>query len=450
MTTHLYYEICSWLARLIKGSKWDGHVFAVGGCCRDEILGRDIKDLDLAVDIPGGGVDFARWLHRKRLTVGSPTYFLKFGTARLVLKKWPGEEIELVQTRSEKYTDRNSRCPEVAAGSIHDDCFRRDFTVNTLYRDITNDRLLDLTGRGVADIKRGLLRTPMDPDVTFDDDPVRILRCIRFATRFGWEIESDTLAALRRNIGRLSIVSRERRRGELSKMLAGNNPVAAISMLRDLDALCHMLPLLGELSGHRAPGKAAEPDTRPADIAALWDRAVEHLGRISDHDLPLRLAALFAECGKLRVRVRNKKGVVSYPNYEMVGANMARRALRAIKFEPHDLDDMAFLIQHQNDMALWGEYGELMTDKALRHLQHKAVTDHRFGQLLALSDALRGYDEPSPLTQRVAQRTAEMQAEGSDLFNRRIPAESLDSHLANPPRNPKRNPRRRDNRGRQQ
>lgn len=452
MTTELYFEICAWFAGLVKGTKWEGHVFAVGGCCRDEILGREIKDLDLAVDLPGGGVDFARWLQRRKLTVGSPIFFLKFGTAKLRLRRWPGEEIEIVQTRAEKYTKKTSRCPEVCSGTIEEDCYRRDFTVNTLYRDISTDRILDMTGRGIHDIKEGILRTPMDPDKTFDDDPVRILRCIRFATRFGWEIEKETMAALERNIDRLAIVSRERNRAELGKMIAGNNPVKALNMLRDLDALNYMLPLLGEMSGHESKRvKGLEKDEAPSvpdcgipkfpkeESEAIWKKAMDTLGNIEDHDLPLRLAALFADVGKIRTRVRNRKGVVSYPNYEMVGANMARRALRSLKFEPAELDELAFLILNQNDLALWGEFGELMTDKELRRLQMKAGSRSRFDPLLKLVDARAGHKVPSPLTQRVAQRTDEMEDEGSDLFDRAIKADAVDAHLKNPPRRPRRN-----------
>lgn len=447
MTTELYFKICGWLKELIRETKWEGHVFAVGGCCRDEILGRDIKDVDLAVDIPGGGIDFARWLQRKRLTVGSPIFFFKFGTAKLIVRRWPEEEIEIVQTRAEKYTNKNSRCPEVAAGSIEEDCFRRDFTVNTLYRDISNDRILDLTGRGIADIKHGVIRTPQDPDVTFDDDPVRILRCIRFATRFGWKIEPETMEALRRNIGRLSIVSKERNRSELGKMVAGNDPVGALTMLRELDALNYMLPLLGEISGHRSERSKENEELEEDKVAGpafhkfpkeeadkIWDKAMKSLSLIPDHDLPLRLAALFADCGKVRTRVRNRKGVVSYPNYETVGASMARRALRSLKFERVELDQLAFLIHNQNVIELWGKYGEMMTDKELRRLQHKAGTPELFDKLLKLNDARNGIEGESQLTSRIRKRASEMVEEGSDLFSRTIKADELDSHLANPPR----------------
>ena len=292
MNTHLYNEICRYLRETVENTEWEGHIYAVGGCIRDEILGREIKDVDIAVDIPGGGVGFARWLHRRRHTLGRPIYFEKYGTAKLVLKRFPHDEIETVQTRAEKYTKATSRCPEVVAGTIEDDCYRRDFTVNTLYKNLATGEILDITGRGIPDIQEGILRTPMNPEITFDDDPVRILRCLRFAARFGWKIEPEVMTALNNNISRLSIVSKERHRTELGKMVAGNNPVGALTLLCETGAIEYMLPLLRELAKNRE----------------LWRDAVEAISRIPEEDLPLRFAALFHDIGKLRSRAVNKRG----------------------------------------------------------------------------------------------------------------------------------------------
>ena len=120
--------------------------------------------------VPDGGIAFAEWLRKKHLTIGEPVKFKKYGTARMYLKKFPGEEIELVQTRSEKYTDRTSRDPSTAFGSIEDDCFRRDLTINSLYYDISGDRMLDITGKAISDLENHLIRTPSDPEMTFDDE----------------------------------------------------------------------------------------------------------------------------------------------------------------------------------------------------------------------------------------------------------------------------------------
>ncbi|MDE7159986.1 MAG: HD domain-containing protein [Muribaculaceae bacterium] len=417
MNTALYHRICQWLRDLIKDTPWEGHVFAVGGCCRDALMGREIKDVDLAVDLPNGGVEFARWLHTRRLTAGRPIYFEKYGTARLVLKAFPHDEIELVQTRKEKYTDRTSRNPEVVSGTLRDDCFRRDFTVNTLYHDISRDETIDLTGRGAEDIRAGILRTPDDPDVTFDDDPVRILRCIRFAARFGWTIEESTLRALYNNVDRLSIVSRERCRGELGKMLTDPDPAEALRLLADTGAIRYLLPLLAEM----APSK-----DHPEKVPGLWHHSVDSVAAVAamgEDSTELRMAAFLHDIGKLRTRVKDRKGTVRYPRHELIGGEMVHKALRGLKFEHEPLKEICFLIRHHADTEEWGDMAEDMTDRRLRALQNTCASPQRLERLLKLITAIGS--APATQTARIRVRSAELQDEGSDAFSREAaPADS--------------------------
>lgn len=410
MDTALYRTICHWLRDLIRGTRWEGHVFAVGGCCRDEILGRDIKDIDLAVDLPNGGVELATWLHNRRLTLGRPIYFEKYGTAKLRLKAFPDDEIELVQTRREKYTDRTTRNPEVVSGTLEDDCFRRDFTVNTLYHDISRDRMVDLTGRGVADIQEGVLRTPDDPDVTFDDDPVRILRCIRFAARFGWRIDDATLRALYNNVERLEIVSRERCRGELTKMLTGPNPRQALELLADTGAVRYVMPLLAEV----VPAK-----DEPEKVPGLWHHMVDSVSTLKDDDPAMRLAAFLHDIGKLRTRVRERNGSVRYPRHGLIGGDMVARALRSLKFEPQISSEVAFLVRNHDITEGWGDHAEDMTDRQLRQLQEKCGSPERLERLLRVAVAIGSV--PETQTSRIRVRSAELQAEGTDNFLREVP-----------------------------
>ncbi len=407
MDTALYRSVCHWLRDLIRGTQWEGHVYAVGGCCRDEILGREIKDVDIAVDLPNGGVELATWLHNRRLTIGRPIFFEKYGTAKLRLKAFPDDEIELVQTRREKYTDRTTRNPEVVSGTLEDDCFRRDFTVNTLYHDISRDRMVDLTGRGVADIREGVLRTPDDPNVTFDDDPVRILRCIRFAARFGWRIDDATLRALYNNVERLSIVSRERCRAELTKMLTGPNPRLALDLLSDTGAVRYLMPLLAEVV----------PDKGEVEkVPGLWHHMVDSVCAVKSDDPAMRLAAFMHDIGKLRTRVKERNGSVRYPNHEKIGADMVSRALRSLKFEPQVCSETAFLIRHHDATEKWGPHAEDMTDRQLRQLQELCASPERMERLLQLAVAIGSV--PETQTSRIRVRSAELQEEGSDAFSR--------------------------------
>ncbi|MDE6217369.1 MAG: hypothetical protein K2F64_00020 [Muribaculaceae bacterium] len=126
MTTELYIEIRQYLRELIRNTEWEGHLYAVGGCCRDELMGQPIKDVDMAVDLPCGGIRFAEWLHDNGYTSHRPVTYPNYGTAMIRLKAFPDDELELVQTRKEKYTDINGGNQETVFGYLEDDCMRRD------------------------------------------------------------------------------------------------------------------------------------------------------------------------------------------------------------------------------------------------------------------------------------------------------------------------------------
>ncbi len=410
MDTSTYYRICRWLKDITARTRWEGHLYAVGGCCRDQILGREIQDIDIAVDLPNGGVEFAKWLQHKGYALGKPVLFQKFGTAKVVTRAFPDVEIELVQTRSEKYTKENSRCPEVAFGSLEDDCFRRDFTANTLYYDITRERMLDMTGKAVDDIRSGILRTPMNPDMIFDDDPVRILRGIRFASRFGWQIDPEAYAAMRRNIDRLSIVSKERFHTELSKMLTSADPGDAFRRLDEIGAVGYANPLLDEYIRESGPeGK----------VPGGWKKQLDQLSRLRDlsperRPVGFALAVMLSDMGKMRTRVKDRKGTVRYPRHELTGANMVRKMLRAMKFLPEDYDLAAFLILHHHATSEWGVDAEEMTDKGLRCLQRECGTPERLTQLLDFLDITD--PENKGRHERVAERSEELEEEGTAAF----------------------------------
>lgn len=245
-------------------------MYAVGGCVRDEIMGLPIKDIDLAVDLPDGGVRFAWWLHEKGYTLRKLTTYPAFGTAMLHLKKFPDLELELVQTRREKYTDRFSCHPETAHGTLEEDTMRRDLTINALYYDISRQKYIDLSGKGLSDIENHIIRTPADPDITYDDDPLRILRCVRFSKRFGWKIDPATLQAMKRNVPRLQILSPKRTATEIDRIITADFARDAILMLRDMDALATMFPdLKDKLSDRTIDALVALPAEPILRLAAM-------------------------------------------------------------------------------------------------------------------------------------------------------------------------------------
>ncbi len=355
MTSKLYHIICEWLRDLIDGTQWEGHVFAVGGCCRDEYMGFEIKDIDLAVDLPMGGVKFARWLSRRHLTSGYPTYFIRYGTAKLRLRRFPDNEIELVQTRKEQYTRETSRCPEVAFGTIEEDCYRRDFTVNSLYYDLTRRQTVDITGLGIPDMKAGLLRTPMDPDETFNDDPVRILRGLRFANRFGWKIDAPVFEAMMRHISRIDIVSRERVHSELCKMLNGPDPVAMMETLRQTDVLPMMVPQLAPLCADRN----------------RWSEAMQRLGLVmhcrTDAPTRMRLASLF----------------ISLSPRAADAAKIAGTIMTVLRFDRPIVSDVVYLVRFAAVRA-----DDVANPRYVRAMQNIAARPRRLKLLLDFLRAL--------------------------------------------------------------
>ena len=239
-----YIEIIEYLRSIILGTKFENHVFSVGGCERDLILDSPIKDIDIVIDLPNGGIEFANWLKDNGYTVGSVVVYEHFGTAMFRLKDYPDEEIEAVQTRKECYRDMESRNPETAFGSIMDDCQRRDFTINAIYRNISTGDILDLNGKSFDDITNGWIRACGDPNIIFSEDPLRILRAVRFKYRLGdrFLIEKDTYQGILTHKDRLSIISHERITDEFSKIITGKNAGQAFSFLMNLGVLHYIFP----------------------------------------------------------------------------------------------------------------------------------------------------------------------------------------------------------------
>ena len=239
-----YIEIIEYLKNIILGTKFENHVFSVGGCERDLILDAPIKDIDIVIDLPNGGIEFANWLKDNDYTVGSVVVYEHFGTAMFRLKDYPDEEIEAVQTRKECYRDMESRNPETAFGTIMEDCQRRDFTINAIYRNISTGDILDLNGKSFDDITDGWIRACGDPNIIFSEDPLRILRAVRFKYRLGdrFLIEKDTYQGILTHKDRLSIISQERITDEFSKIITGKNAGQAFNFLVNLRVLHYIFP----------------------------------------------------------------------------------------------------------------------------------------------------------------------------------------------------------------
>lgn len=248
MTIDKYNNIVARLGEIIKGTKFEGHLYTVGGCNRDKLLGREIKDIDVVLDIPNGGIEFAKWLMSAGYTTGEPVVYEHFGTSMFRLRDFPEDEIEAVQTRKECYRDINTRNPDTAFGTIQDDATRRDFTYNAIYCDVSTGEMRDVNGKSLEDLNNNILRTCGSPDIIFNEDPLRILRLIRFACYYDSDVEENTLKGATTFSPRLEIISKERVQTELNKILLSDHACKGINMLYTTGAYRNVFPSWGKIN----------------------------------------------------------------------------------------------------------------------------------------------------------------------------------------------------------
>ena len=246
----LSHPIFRQIARLAHEQGVDAYV--VGGYVRDHYLGRPSTDIDVVV--VGSGVALAEALGRELRTKVS--IFKTFGTA--MLRTRDGVEVEFVGARRESYT-HDSRKPQVEAGTLEDDQRRRDFTINALAWSLSEEHFGELVDpfEGMYDLEDGIIRTPCDPDVTFSDDPLRMMRAVRFAAQLGFTIDDETFEAIRRNAERIRIVSRERIITELNKIVLSPVPSMGFMLLENAGLLERIFPEMHRLKGVEKRGSHA-------------------------------------------------------------------------------------------------------------------------------------------------------------------------------------------------
>ena len=373
MDKSIYIEIRDRLKTLISGTEFENRVFFVGGCCRDDIMGCEIKDIDISVALPDGGIRLAQWLHAEGHTVSEPSVFHDYHTAKFRLAEYHEIELESVQTRKESYPDRESRNPVTSYGTHEEDCMRRDLTVNALYQNVSTGEIVDITGKGLEDIRDHIIRTPGDPYRTYDEDPLRILRCVRFAARFGWEIEKETLAAMVEMVPRMSILTPARISEEFLKMLQDDRPAMAVELLCTIGAVEYVL--------QEMPSNAA--------IRALRTLSLETA------DMRLRLATL------------------------LYGSQRARDIMDRLRLSIAEVSDITFLIQSCSTVLQW----ETVEDSRIREMQYKCFTADRFKEVLLLAASLS--DGEAKMIE-IKRRSSAMTEDGTAMYGYKLPVSGKD------------------------
>ncbi|HOK54158.1 MAG TPA: CCA tRNA nucleotidyltransferase, partial [Armatimonadota bacterium] len=293
------------LKEATRNSVYEYRLYLVGGIVRDEILGSPGEE-DIDIVLEGDATKLARYLFNIGITDFKPVVFPRFGTAMVSIE---GTQVELVSARSESYAPE-SRKPEIELASLEQDVLRRDFTINTLMKNLHTGEILDITGKGLSDLREGIIRTPTDPEVTFEDDPLRMLRAIRFSARFGFVIEDKTYEAIKNKAHRLSIISKERIRDEFSKMLMTSRAAQAIETLRTTGLLAQFAPELLEMYG---------VTQNIYHLYDVWTHTMKALESLPDTaDLALRLATLFHDVGKPKTRSVDEKSQVHFYSHQHI------------------------------------------------------------------------------------------------------------------------------------
>lgn len=348
------------ISSIIKNTEYDKRVYVVGGFVRDLLMGIEPDDIDLLIegDI-NAGIEFAEWFCKTNNIYEKDVNPIVYGLYGTAMFQFLGEKIECVAPRSEKYKE-NSRNPEVTSCTIIEDCFRRDFTINSMFINISTGELLDYSGNGLNDLRDGVIRSTSDPHIIFNQDSLRMLRAIRFATRFNFVIDDDTFNAMRELHDRLSIITKERILAEVNKMMQCEHPEDAIANLRLTGLLQYVLPELDKACGiEERNGK------RHKDIFLHSLMVLRNVAQVSDN-LYLRWAALLHDVGKVQVKAF-KDGNWTFENHAEVGAKMIDKIFKRLTFP---LDERMQYVKtiirlHMRPMQLC-EDG--VTDAAVRRL----------------------------------------------------------------------------------
>ena len=363
-----------------QAEKLGVRAFVIGGFVRDCFLGRESNDIDIVVE--GSGMDLAsavgKAVHSK------VSLFRNFGTAML---KYKGDEIEFVGARKESYR-RESRKPIVEDGTIEDDQLRRDFTINAMAFSLQKDSygaLIDPFG-GIRDLAAGIIRTPLDPDTTYSDDPLRMLRAIRFATKLStrdleFKIVPESLESMRRIGDRISILSKERIMDELNKMLVTARPSIAFRLLDETGLLGRILPELEKLKGVETIEGRGHKENFSHSIAVLDNVAEAGTG---EPNLWLRWAALLHDIGKPASKRYDAATGWTFHGHEVIGAKMVPKIFTRLGLPLNDkMKYVQKLVRlHLRPIAL---VDDGVTDSAVRRLLFDAGDD--IDDLMALCNA---------------------------------------------------------------
>ena len=334
------------------------NAFLVGGCVRDLMLNPLAESIDIDIMVEGDGIDFAEKLARK-INVPKIVPFKKFATAKIPFKEY---EIEVASARLEKY-DKSSRSPsEVVMSNIEDDLLRRDFTINAMAVSLNKENFGEFFDpfNGIEDLSNKILRTPLDSDTTFSDDPLRMMRAAYFASKLSLDIDPSCLESIKNNADRISIVSQERKTNELFKILGTKKPSIGLNILQEAGLMEFVFPEIAVMYGLDQSN-----EYHHKDIFYHTLEVVDNAAQLSDK-LDLRLAALVHDIAKPKTRRLSKSKGYTFYGHDDVGARMLKGISFNMKFSNSTRDYITKLTAlHLRPISLAKKD---VTDSAIRRL----------------------------------------------------------------------------------
>ena len=376
----LFHQICEAADRL------GVECYVVGGYVRDIFLERPSNDIDVVV--VGSGIAVAEELKRMLGRKAHLSVFKNFGTAQVKFRDKGSEiEVEFVGARKESYS-HDSRKPIVEDGTLEDDQNRRDFTINAMAICLNKNRFGELVDpfNGLADLEDGIIATPLEPDITFSDDPLRMMRCIRFATQLNFQIEDETWVALERMAERIKIVSGERIKDELNKIIMAPHPSIGFEYLQRCGLLQIILPELSALDIVDQKNGRAHKNNFYHTLEVLENvvRSQESGVCTSDHTLWLRWAALLHDVGKTKSKRWDPAIGWTFHNHNIIGAKMVPQIFRRLMLP---LDMKMKYVQKLVDLHMRPIViaDDVVTDSAVRRLLNDAGED--IDDLMTLCEA---------------------------------------------------------------
>lgn len=353
--------------------------YVVGGYVRDHYLGRPSTDIDVVV--VGSGVAVAEELGR--VLQAKVTIYRTYGTAML---RWQGTEVEFVGARRESYSPE-SRNPQVEPGSLEDDQRRRDFTINAMAWSLNHDSFGELVDpfEGMYDLEDCIIRTPCDPEKTFSDDPLRMMRAVRFASQLGFDIDDETFEGIIAQAHRIEIITKERISVEMTKIMASPVPSIGLTLMRTSGLLKYVLPELDRMAGVERRGRHAHKDNFEHTMKVL-----DNVAKKTD-DIWLRWAALFHDIGKPVTKAYDRNLGWTFHQHEAVGSKMVPQLFRRLKLPTNEpmrfVQKMVFL--HMRPIVL---SEDMVSDSAVRRLLFEAGDDVEKLMTLCEADITSGND----------------------------------------------------------